>query len=172
MVSQDQNQGVNGSVFLIGGSGEASPFRLVQDGSLILFLLMLSMCLPSSSSQQCHVRSFSHLESPWFPLLLLAGEVSLLLGAHMIRLGPTQLMGFPGGISSKESACQCMRHKRRRFSPWVGKIPLEEGVATHSSILAWGIPWTEEPGGLWSISLQRVRHNWSDWAGIQLISLF
>ena len=36
--------------------------------------------------------------------------------------------------------------------------PLEEGVATHSSILAWRIPRTEEPGGLWSIGLQRFRH--------------
>ena len=35
-------------------------------------------------------------------------------------------------------------------------------MVTHSSILAWRIPWTEEPGRLWSIGLQRVRHNWSD----------
>ena len=35
--------------------------------------------------------------------------------------------------------------------------PLEEGMATHSSILAWRIPWTEEPGGLWSVGSQRVR---------------
>ena len=34
--------------------------------------------------------------------------------------------------------------------------PLKEGVATHSSILAWRIPWTEEPGGLLSMGLQRV----------------
>ena len=39
---------------------------------------------------------------------------------------------------------------------------LEEGMATHSSILAWRIPWTEEPGGLQSIGSQRVRHNCSD----------
>ena len=37
--------------------------------------------------------------------------------------------------------------------------PLEEDVATHSSILAWGIPWTEEPGGIQSTGSQRVRHN-------------
>ena len=37
--------------------------------------------------------------------------------------------------------------------------PLEEKVATHSSILAWEIPWTEEPGGLQSTGPQRVRHN-------------
>ena len=36
---------------------------------------------------------------------------------------------------------------------------LEEGMATHSSILAWRIPWTEEPGGLCSIGLQRVGHD-------------
>ena len=40
--------------------------------------------------------------------------------------------------------------------------PLEEGIATHSSILAWRIPWTEEPGGLRSILSQRVGHDWSD----------
>ena len=36
---------------------------------------------------------------------------------------------------------------------------LEEGMAAHSSVLAWKIPWTEEPGGLQSIGSQRVRHN-------------
>ena len=37
--------------------------------------------------------------------------------------------------------------------------PLEEGMATHSSILAWRIPWTEEPGGLQSMGLHKVRHD-------------
>ena len=37
--------------------------------------------------------------------------------------------------------------------------PLEEGVATHTSIVVWEIPWTEEPGGLWSTGSQRVRHS-------------
>ena len=37
--------------------------------------------------------------------------------------------------------------------------PLEKGMATHSSILAWRIPWTEEPGGLQSMGSQRVRHD-------------
>ena len=40
-----------------------------------------------------------------------------------------------------------------------GKDPLEKGMATHSSILAWRIPWTEEPGGLQPIGLQRVGHD-------------
>ena len=37
--------------------------------------------------------------------------------------------------------------------------PLEEEMATHTIILSWRIPWTEESGGLWSIGLQRVRHS-------------
>ena len=39
--------------------------------------------------------------------------------------------------------------------------PLEEAMATHSSILAWRIPWTEELGGLQSMGSQRVGHNWA-----------
>ena len=37
--------------------------------------------------------------------------------------------------------------------------PLEKGMATHSSVLAWRIPWTEEPGELQSMGLQRARHD-------------
>ena len=40
-----------------------------------------------------------------------------------------------------------------------GEDPLEEEMATHSSILAWRIPWTEEPGGLKSMGSQRVKHD-------------
>ena len=36
---------------------------------------------------------------------------------------------------------------------------MQKGMAAHSSVLAWRIPWTEEPGGLWSVGLQRVGHN-------------
>ena len=46
---------------------------------------------------------------------------------------------------------------------WVQSLgqedPLEKGMATHSSILAWRIPWTDEPGRLQSMGLQRVRHD-------------
>ena len=47
-----------------------------------------------------------------------------------------------------------------------GEAPLEEGMATHSRILAWRIPRTEEPGGLQSMGSQRVRHNWSNLASM------
>ena len=46
------------------------------------------------------------------------------------------------------------------FNPWVEKSPLEKGMATHSSILAWRIPRSEEADGLQSMGLQSDRHNW------------
>ena len=46
--------------------------------------------------------------------------------------------------------------------------PLKESMATHSSILAWKIPQTEEPGGLQFIGSQSVRHDWSDWARMHI----
>ena len=68
----------------------------------------------------------------------------------------------PGGTSGKESACQCRRHKRCRFDPLGLKDPLGKDVATHSSILAWRIPWTEEPGGLPSNGSHRVEYDGSN----------
>ena len=67
-----------------------------------------------------------------------------------------RVYSFPGGTSGKESICKCGRWKTCWFDPWVGKIPWRKEMVTHSSILAWRIPWTEEPGGLQSIGLQRV----------------
>ena len=65
-------------------------------------------------------------------------------------------MGFPGGSDGKESTCTTA-------DPWVRPLgqedPLEKGMTTHSSILTWRISWTEEPGGLQSMGLQRVGHN-------------
>ena len=58
---------------------------------------------------------------------------------------------LPRWLSGKNSTCQCRRH---RFDPWVGKIPLEER-ATTTSILAWKIPWTEEPGRLQPMASQK-----------------
>ena len=56
-------------------------------------------------------------------------------------------MDFPSGASGKEHTCKC---RRPRFDPWVWKIPWRRGE--FSSILAWRIPWTEEPGGLQFLS--------------------
>ena len=80
-------------------------------------------------------------------------------------------LGFPGGASGEESACQCRWHKRCRFDLLSREDPLEEGMATHSSILAWRIPFTEEPGRLQSIELHRIGHNWRDLACTTLLIL-
>ena len=52
---------------------------------------------------------------------------------------------------------KCRRLKRGGFSLRGRECPLEEGLATHSGILAWRILWAEEPGGLQSMGLQRVK---------------
>ena len=78
--------------------------------------------------------------------------------AYWVRLGFlykwSEDQGFPSGVSGKEPICQCRGHKRWGFYPWIRKIALEEGMATHSSILAWRIPWTYKSGGLQSIKSQ------------------
>ena len=71
----------------------------------------------------------------------------------LIFKSPYKELGFPGGSDSKESAHNV------GWSLSQGD-PLEKEVATYSGILAWRIPWTEEPGRLQSMGLQRVRHNW------------
>ena len=62
------------------------------------------------------------------------------------------------GASGKESACQCRKCKRHRLNLLVGKISWRRKWHPSSSILAWRIPWTEEPGGLQSMGSQRVGH--------------
>ena len=64
---------------------------------------------------------------------------------------------FPGGLDGKESACNAGD---------LGSVsgledPLEKEMTTHSSILAWEIPQTEEPWGLQSMGSQRIGHNWA-----------
>ena len=67
-------------------------------------------------------------------------------------------MGFPVGASGKEPTCQCRRHETQlRSLGW--EDPLEEGMAIRSSILAWKIPWTEEPDLLQSMGSHRVGHD-------------
>ena len=82
-----------------------------------------------------------------------AGEPGSILGQEFPwrrdRLPTPIFLGFPSGSVSKESACN------------VGSLGWEdcleeEGMAIHSSILAWRIPWTEESGGLQSMGLQGV----------------
>ena len=72
--------------------------------------------------------------------------------------------GFLGGTNGQVPACQCRRHKRCRFHPWVGKIRWRRAWQPTPVFLPGRSPWTEEPGRLQSIGSQRVRHHWSDLA--------
>ena len=70
----------------------------------------------------------------------------------------SHILGFPGGLVVKDwPAVQETGETWDWSLMW--ENPLKEGMATHSSILAWNIPWTEEPGGLQSVGSQRVRHD-------------
>ena len=68
-------------------------------------------------------------------------------------LGPS--LSFPGGSDGKAS----VYNAETRVQSLGPEDLLEKEMATHSSILAWKIPWTEEPGGLQSMGSQRVRHD-------------
>ena len=81
-----------------------------------------------------------------------------LMGKTIIRLTITNV-GFLRGDNSKK-ICLPMQETQETRVGFLGREdPLEKGKATHSSILAWRIPWTEELGGQ-SMRLQRVRHDW------------
>ena len=90
--------------------------------------------------------------------------------------GPTweKKMGI-GKLSQRKFQTELKVYKKRKkekesilcFHDWLPLWPsefqsLEESMATHCSFLAWRILWTEEPGGVKSLVLQRVGHNWSD----------
>ena len=64
-------------------------------------------------------------------------------------------MGFPGGSAVKNPPAM----QQTLVGSLVPEDPLEEGMATHSSVLAWKIPWIAEPGGLLSIGSQKIRHD-------------
>ena len=94
------------------------------------------------------------------PRNLCFNKANLTPGLHSnLTLGPSQSSIlerlFCSWIGIKLSSVEVRKLKRR-----LGKR-LEKGMATHSRPLAWKIPWTEEPGGLQSMGLQRVGHDWS-----------
>ena len=83
-------------------------------------------------------------------------SLGYLLGVEL--LGHMLTQGFPGGASGNEPTCQCRRRKEAPVQSLGLEDPLEKVTATHSTVLAWRIPWMEEPGGLQTMGLQRVRH--------------
>ena len=68
------------------------------------------------------------------------------------------MWNFPGGSGVKNLPAM-QEPQEMRVRSLGQEVLLEEGMASHSTILAWRIPWTEKPGGLHSIGSQRVRHD-------------
>ena len=79
-----------------------------------------------------------------------------------LRRSPREGKGHPRQYSWASLVAQSVKNPSAMWETWVRSLDwedsLEEGMATHSSILAWEIPWTEEPGGLQSMGSQSVRH--------------
>ena len=69
-------------------------------------------------------------------------------------------LGFPSGLVVKKKKI-CLPVQETQVRSLGQKIPLEKEMATHSSILAWRIPWTGEPGELQCVGSQRVRYDWA-----------
>ena len=91
-----------------------------------------------------------------FQFAILSQNFGILEAAScLILIVCNQHSGFPGG---KEATCQCRRQEARVRSLG-GEDPLEEGMAPHSSILAWRIPMDRGAWGLQSVGSQRVRHD-------------
>ena len=89
------------------------------------------------------------LGSDWFSFPGLATDSDWSPG------GGVRLRDFLGGSVGKNPPAK----QEIRVHSLGREDPLEKGMATHSRMLAWKIPWTEEPGGLQSMGLQRVGHN-------------
>ena len=86
---------------------------------------------------------------------------------HTFIVWKIQLIYIARWHSDKESACQC-----RKTQVWslIREDPLEEEMATDSSILAWKIPWMKKSDRLQSMGLQRLRHNWVTNSSLCLIA--
>ena len=119
--------------------------------------VMTRGCWGSRGKQQSYQ---SHPPSPWLvPNMTVFSKTSkknLVFQYVNMNFHITETWGFSVGSGSKESAWM--------QETWVwslgGEYHLEKEMASHSSILAWRIPWTEEPGRLQSMGSQRVRNDW------------
>ena len=98
------------------------------------------------------------------------------------KKGLKEILGFPGPTQKRGSkkywaslVAQRLKHLPAMWETWVRSLgredPLEKEMATHSSILAWRVPWTEEPGGLQSMGLQRSQIQLSNFTFYSTLNL-
>ena len=125
--------------------------------------------------------TFVHCDRLWykslmcFRLIKITPSNLLLCQSHICRVSsmplllvPSLVTGspcFPGAFcvaltQCKKSTCQCRRHRRCGFDPWIGKILWRRSWQSTPALLPGESPWIEEPGRPQSMGLQRVRHDW------------
>ena len=107
------------------------------------------------------------------PLTRLAGKSASSCVLSRIYWVPVPCQGCPGGTRGKEPACQCRRHKRHGFDPWIGKIPWRR-VWQPTLVFLPGESHGQRSlvGYIQSIGSQRVGHSWRDLARITCQAVF
>ena len=104
--------------------------------------------------------SFEGLEAYFWETQRAVGNRDYTLKGHTQNLSCSGTQGWSNNLKGAWAslAAEMVKNLPPMQETWAQSLgwedPLEEGMATHSSILAWRIPWTEEPGGLWSIGSQ------------------
>ena len=130
-------------------------------------------CHLSLSRRREHILTHLMLNSPFtkskyiltfsLPLWSNFSELSKVLSPRLKSSFSPQIkldLQVPQGL--KKKICLPMQKKQQTWTQSLGlEDPLEVEMATHSSVLAWSIPWTEEPGGVQSTGSQRVIHDWA-----------
>ena len=96
----------------------------------------------------------------WASLVAQLVDLSWIL---VLERSPGEGIGYPLLYSWTSLVAQMVKNPPAMRATWIQSLgwedPLDEGMATHSSILAWRIPWTEKPGGLQSVRSQRAGHD-------------
>ena len=145
LTSYDKLNGLNNTSVLVYSSvGQKSDMLYSAE-------IRMSARLHSSGDSQVEFVSLQFLVSrgclhfgSWLPFIFKAWGVFLT---------------FHGSDAHSSSASAFRLKCLNDYLGWL-ENPAEKGMATHSSIPPWRIPWTKEPGALQSLRLQRVRHNW------------
>ena len=122
----------------------------------ILVSMLFSQNIPPSPSPT----EFKSLFHTSVPLFLFCNKFYFLKPSDLVLINRNDKFQPWSSL-----VAQMVKNQPAVQETWVQSLgwedPLEEGMATHSSILAWKTPWTEEPGGLWYMGSQRVRHDWA-----------
>ena len=150
MPSEKETPAVNSERDFCTGCFSFTQMRITRSdqGKIMKSLVCLLQNLTFLFSSSLSFRVLSHSDNHYF-LLVKAGK-------NCMSRRLDYILGLPSGTSGKEPPA----NEGRLRETWVQSLgwgdPLEEGMATHSCILAWRIPWTEEPGRLQSTGLQRL----------------